>query len=129
MAGAEAVGAGAAGDRRVIAGEGACDRALRGEPGFDKPFTYLSGRNHVCWNDGRCFDGASLRPRHYAAPLYVMLDALSAMVHGRVRPALVWAGLVRAASSHRGNWPRVSVSSAFCARSVCVYARSDFMFT
>ena len=77
--------AGSAGDRRVIAGEGACDRALRGEPGFDQPFTYLSGRNHVCWNDGRCFDGVSLRPRHYAAPLYVMLDALGAMDRA-VRP-------------------------------------------
>ena len=40
---------------------------------------------------------------------YGRIDALSAMVHGRVRPSLVWAGLVRAASSHRGNWPRISV--------------------
>jgi hypothetical protein len=71
--------AGTAGDRRVIAGEGACDRALRKEPGFDPPFTYRDGRNHVCWNDKRCFDGVSQRPRHYAAPLYVMVDALVAV--------------------------------------------------
>jgi poly(hydroxyalkanoate) depolymerase family esterase len=40
---------------------------------------------------------------------YGRMDALSAMVHGRVRPAAIWAGLVRTASPHRGNWPRVSV--------------------
>jgi poly(3-hydroxybutyrate) depolymerase len=40
---------------------------------------------------------------------YGRMDALSAMVHGRVRPALVWSGLVRTASPYRGNWPRVSV--------------------
>jgi poly(3-hydroxybutyrate) depolymerase len=40
---------------------------------------------------------------------YGRMDALSAMVHGRVRPALAWSGLVRTASSYRGSWPRISV--------------------
>ena len=40
---------------------------------------------------------------------YGRMDALNAMVHGRARPSIVWAGLVRAASAHRGRWPRVSV--------------------
>ncbi len=34
---------------------------------------------------------------------YGRMDALSAMVHGRVRPTLVWSGLVRATSSYRGK--------------------------
>jgi feruloyl esterase len=40
---------------------------------------------------------------------YGRVDALSAMVHGRVRPSLVWSGLVRTASPYRGSWPRISV--------------------
>lgn len=64
-------------DRRVIAGEGACDKALRNEPGYQAPFAYRDGRKYECWADGRCFDGAAQPlPRHFTAPLYVMLDAL-----------------------------------------------------
>lgn len=38
-----------------------------------------------------------------------MQQAFEAMGTGRSRPAAEWAGLVRAASPHRGRWPRVSV--------------------
>ncbi|MDB4986487.1 MAG: hypothetical protein JWN04_1665 [Myxococcaceae bacterium] len=70
--------AGQLGDRRVIAGLGACDRQALGQPGFDPPFTYRSGQSNVCWNDGSCFDGKAL-PRRFASPVYVLLDALKAM--------------------------------------------------
>lgn len=36
-------------------------------------------------------------------------EAFDAMFHGRARPAREWGDLVRAASPHRGPWPRVSV--------------------
>ena len=36
-------------------------------------------------------------------------QAFEAMFTGRPRPASEWAGLVRAASPHRGPWPRLSV--------------------
>jgi poly(hydroxyalkanoate) depolymerase family esterase len=38
-----------------------------------------------------------------------MPEAFEAMAAGRPRPAAEWAGLVRAASPHRGPWPRVAV--------------------
>jgi feruloyl esterase len=38
-----------------------------------------------------------------------MQEALEAMNNGRSRPAPAWGDLVRAASRHRGPWPRVSV--------------------
>jgi feruloyl esterase len=38
-----------------------------------------------------------------------MQQALDAMKNGRIRPAREWGDLVRAASRHRGPWPRVSV--------------------
>ncbi|MDB5372261.1 MAG: hypothetical protein JWP04_903 [Belnapia sp.] len=38
-----------------------------------------------------------------------MAEAFEAMGTGRPKPAAEWAALVRAASSHRGPWPRVSV--------------------
>jgi feruloyl esterase len=36
-------------------------------------------------------------------------EAFEAMFQGRSRPARAWGDLVRAASPHRGPWPRVSV--------------------
>jgi poly(hydroxyalkanoate) depolymerase family esterase len=36
-------------------------------------------------------------------------EALESMFHVRVRPAREWGDLVRAASRHRGPWPRISV--------------------
>jgi feruloyl esterase len=36
-------------------------------------------------------------------------EALESMFHVRARPAREWGDLVRAASRHRGPWPRVSV--------------------
>ena len=36
-------------------------------------------------------------------------EALRCMFEGQVRTAREWGGLVRAASPHRGPWPRVSV--------------------
>lgn len=36
-------------------------------------------------------------------------EALESMFQGRTRPAKEWGDLVRAASSHRGPWPRLSV--------------------
>jgi len=36
-------------------------------------------------------------------------EALESMVHVRARPAREWGDLVRAASRHRGPWPRISV--------------------
>jgi hypothetical protein len=65
------------GDRRVIAGRGACDRALAGEAGFVKPLAYRDGRTTICWEDGRCFDAAS--DRRYTTPLYLLVDALGAV--------------------------------------------------
>lgn len=38
-----------------------------------------------------------------------MAEAFEAMGTGRPKPAAEWAALVRAASTHRGPWPRVSV--------------------
>jgi hypothetical protein len=71
--------AGKAGDRRVIAGVGACDAALANVAGYDKPFSYRDGRATICYRDGRCFDGSADRPRRYASPLYVLLDAIDAI--------------------------------------------------
>ena len=69
--------AGAAGDRRVVAGEGACDRARRGEAGLQPPLAYRDGRLHVCWRNGRCFDGTR-EPLRYAAPAHQLVGALLA---------------------------------------------------
>ena len=71
--------AGATGDRRVIGGVGACDRQARGEPGFAPPFTYRNGTSHICWEDGKCFDGRA-QPKRFASPLYVLLDAIDTVV-------------------------------------------------
>lgn len=38
--------------------------------------TYRDGRDHVCWNDGRCFDGVA-NPRIAPSPVYLLLDALA----------------------------------------------------
>jgi poly(hydroxyalkanoate) depolymerase family esterase len=52
--------------------------------------------------------GAIIAGMPYKAA-YGKFDALNAMVHGRVRPSIVWAGLVRAAALRRGRPPRVSI--------------------
>jgi hypothetical protein len=70
--------AGPGGDRRVIAGVGACDRQAKGEPGLTPPFAYRSGDTTRCWNDGACFDGKAL-PKLFTSPAYVLLDGLAAM--------------------------------------------------
>jgi hypothetical protein len=68
--------AGDGGDTRVVNGEGACDRALDGASDVRAPITYRDGRQTVCWNDGRCFDGSD-GPRHFVSPAYIAIDALS----------------------------------------------------
>jgi hypothetical protein len=68
--------AGDTGDGRVIEGKGPCDRALEGASGVRDPITYRDGRQTVCWNDGRCFDGKE-EARHFVSPAYIAIDALS----------------------------------------------------
>jgi hypothetical protein len=70
--------AGATGDRRVLAGKGACDLSAQGEPGLSPPFRDRAGRDFICWEDGRCFDG-SAQPKRFASPLYVLLDAIGSI--------------------------------------------------
>jgi hypothetical protein len=64
--------AGAAGDRRVVNGKGACDVG-----GVRPPVAYRDGRDYVCWNDGTCFDGRGGRAKRFVSPLYLALDAAS----------------------------------------------------
>ncbi|HEY6877115.1 MAG TPA: hypothetical protein VI299_03810, partial [Polyangiales bacterium] len=71
--------AGATGDRRVLDGVGACDRALANEPNLQPPFAYRDRRTTICYRDGRCFDGVANQPKRFASPLYVLLDALDAI--------------------------------------------------
>jgi feruloyl esterase len=52
--------------------------------------------------------GAILAGLPYGAA-HSMPEAFEAMATGRPRPARDWGALVRAASPHRGPWPRVSV--------------------
>jgi hypothetical protein len=70
--------AGATGDRRVIDGIGACDRAKSGDTTLQKPFAYRDGRETLCYRDGRCFTGSPLA-RRFASPLYLLLDAVDAI--------------------------------------------------
>jgi hypothetical protein len=78
------------GDLRVIDGKGACDLLAPGvdspgvcdaqaqrPQGFRKPLTYRDGRATICWNDGTCLNQPNAC--HYASPLYLALDALSAV--------------------------------------------------
>jgi hypothetical protein len=69
--------AGPEGDRRVLAGKGACHRAEAGQAGLRAPLTYRDGRATICWEDGRCFDGPA--DRRFVSPLYLMVDALGAV--------------------------------------------------
>jgi hypothetical protein len=71
--------AGQDGDRRVIDGIGACDKALAGATELDKPFPYRDGRSTICYRDGRCFDGVANKPKRFASVLYLLLDALDAI--------------------------------------------------
>jgi hypothetical protein len=71
--------AGKSGDRRVIAGVGACDAALANTAGFEQPFAYRDGHTTLCYRDGRCFDGSANKPRRFASPLYILLDAINAI--------------------------------------------------
>lgn len=73
---AQAGCAGDTGDRRVVDGKGPCERALEGASGVRDPITYRDGRQTVCWNDGRCFDGKE-EPKHFVSPLYIALDAIA----------------------------------------------------
>jgi hypothetical protein len=66
--------AGASGDKRVVNGKGACDAG-----GVRAPVAYRDGRDYVCWNDGTCFDGKQGRPKRFVSPLYLALDAASAV--------------------------------------------------
>ncbi|MET0341603.1 MAG: hypothetical protein ABW252_11430 [Polyangiales bacterium] len=68
--------AGPGGDRRVIAGEGACHRAMRGDASTKPPLTDRAGRPYVCARDGRCFDGVAL-PLRFAAPAHQLVSALA----------------------------------------------------
>jgi poly(hydroxyalkanoate) depolymerase family esterase len=52
--------------------------------------------------------GAVIAGLPYGAATSVQ-DAFESMFQGRVRPAREWGDLVRAASSHRGPWPKLSV--------------------
>jgi len=52
--------------------------------------------------------GAIVAGLPYGAATSVQ-DAFESMFQGRVRPAREWGDLVRAASPHRGPWPKVSV--------------------
>jgi hypothetical protein len=74
--------AGTNGDRRVLEQKGACDKHAAGTSGLEPPVSYRDGRNSICWNDGRCFDGADL-PKRYASPVYLVLDAISD-IDGRI---------------------------------------------
>jgi len=48
--------------------------ALRGNAAL----TYRDGRNHICYNDGVCYDGAGGRALRSPSPFYMLLDALDA---------------------------------------------------
>jgi poly(3-hydroxybutyrate) depolymerase len=52
--------------------------------------------------------GAIIAGLPYGAATSVQ-DAFESMFQGRTRPAREWGDLVRAASSHRGPWPKLSV--------------------
>lgn len=84
--------AGSQGDRRVLGGEGACHRALRREPGFEPPFRYRDGRAHLCWSDGRCFDGQR-EPLRFVSPLFATADAIGAMQRAAADDPMRKAGL------------------------------------
>ncbi len=63
-------------DPRVIAGQGACDLYATGQPGLTAPLRYRSGRQTICWNDGRCFNGQDGQSTRYPSPMYLILDAV-----------------------------------------------------
>jgi hypothetical protein len=87
--------AGPSGDRRVLAGRGACQRAEAHEPGFVAPLAARNGKTTICWEDGRCFAGA--QDRRYMSPAYLLLDAI-----GSVDDALDAGGRAHARSAVGG---------------------------
>lgn len=73
--------AGEGGDDRLLSGGGAC--ALATGEGGRAALSFRDGRDHPCWNGGRCFDGKSpATPKRFVSPLYLLLEPLHTL-YGR----------------------------------------------